>query len=84
MHQALDKQAYQLSRLDFNLHLFFTDDGSSTGPTDTEGVQLNTYGAEGIVNRLGSQTSKWKAQVQEQRRNIYDRHAMLNQRKKGE
>jgi len=54
------------------------DDGSSTGPTDTEGVQLNTYGAEGIVNRLGSQTSKWKAQVQEQRRNIYDRHAMLN------
>ena len=62
-----------------NVVLFFLDDGSSTGATDTEGVQLNTYGgAEGIVNRLGSQTSKWKAQVQEQRRNIYDRHAMLN------
>ena len=66
-----------LKPIHFNF-LFFTDDGSSTGPTDTEGVQLNTYGAEGIVNRLGSQTSKWKAQVQEQRRNIYDRHAMLN------
>ena len=65
--------------IDYNLtFVFFTDDASSTGPTDTEGVQLNTYGAEGIVNRLGSQTSKWKAQVQEQRRNIYDRHAMLN------
>ena len=57
----------------------FADDASSTGPTDTEGTQMNTYaGAEGIVNRLGSQTSKWKRQVQEQRRNIYDRHAMLN------
>jgi len=55
-----------------------SDDASSTGPTDTEGTQMNTYGAEGIVNRLGSQASKWKRQVQEQRRNIYDRHAMLN------
>jgi len=55
-----------------------SDDASSTGPTDTEGTQMNTYAAEGIVNRLGSQTSKWKRQVQEQRRNIYDRHAMLN------
>ena len=35
-------------------------------------------GAEGVINRLGTQQSKWKRQVQEQRRNIYDRHSMLN------
>ena len=37
-----------------------------------------TLGAEGVINRLGTQQSKWKRQVQEQRRNIYDRHSMLN------
>jgi len=31
-----------------------------------------------ILNRVGHQQSKWKRQVQEQRKNIYDRHAMLN------
>ena len=47
--------------------------------TDSEATQMRTYqGAEGVINRLGSQQSRWKLQVQEQRRNIYDRHAMLN------
>ncbi|ODN02488.1 hypothetical protein Ocin01_04195 [Orchesella cincta] len=31
-----------------------------------------------LLNRVGHQQSKWKRQVQEQRRNIYDRHTMLN------
>jgi len=31
-----------------------------------------------VLNRVGHQQSKWKRQVQEQRRNIYDRHTMLN------
>ncbi len=40
---------------------------------------MRTYrGAEAVINRLGNQQNKWKKQVQEQRRNIYDRHAMLN------
>jgi len=34
--------------------------------------------AGGVLNRVGHQQSKWKRQVQEQRRNIYDRHTMLN------
>merc|ERR1711997_312190 len=29
-----------------------SDDASSTGPTDAEGTQMNTYGAEGIVTAL--------------------------------
>merc|ERR1712062_805279 len=46
---------------------------------DGDATQMRTYrGAEGVINRLGTQQSKWKRQVQEQRRNIYDRHSMLN------
>lgn len=33
---------------------------------------------ENVIHRLGHQQTKWKRQVQEQRRNIYDRHNMLN------
>ncbi len=31
-----------------------------------------------VLNRVSSQQDKWKKQVLEQRRNIYDRHTMLN------
>jgi len=31
-----------------------------------------------VLNRVGHQQTKWKQQVQEQRKNIYDRHTMLN------
>lgn len=31
-----------------------------------------------VLNRVGHQQDKWKRQVREQRRNIYDRHTMLN------
>merc|ERR1719249_209328 len=31
-----------------------------------------------VMNRLSNQQTKWKQQVQEQRRNIYDTHRMLN------
>ena len=54
-----------------------SDDGGNQ--TDAESTQMSTYrGAEGVINRLGTQQSRWKRQVQEQRRNIYDRHSMLN------
>ncbi|KAL1518305.1 hypothetical protein ABEB36_001947 [Hypothenemus hampei] len=31
-----------------------------------------------VLNRVSTQQDKWKRQVKEQRRNIYDRHTMLN------
>lgn len=53
-----------------------------TDPTESDDgnySEMRTYqGAEGVINRLGTQQSRWKLQVQEQRRNIYDRHSMLN------
>lgn len=35
-------------------------------------------GSTNVLNRVGEQQDRWKRQVQEQRRNIYDRHTMLN------
>ncbi|XP_054159454.1 proton-transporting V-type ATPase complex assembly regulator TMEM9-like [Oppia nitens] len=31
-----------------------------------------------MLNRVGQQQTRWKKQVQEQRKNIYDKHTMLN------
>lgn len=31
-----------------------------------------------IINRVSDEQKKWKGTVQEQRKNIYDRHSMLN------
>ncbi|KAJ8668528.1 hypothetical protein QAD02_010191 [Eretmocerus hayati] len=49
------------------------DDTSVTpGMSHAMGVRGN------VLNRVGHQQDKWKRQVKEQRRNIYDRHTMLN------
>ena len=31
-----------------------------------------------VLNIVGQQQDKWKRQLKEQRRNIYDKHTMLN------
>jgi len=51
-------------------------------------VSLNTRGgsdpmisianSSNVLNRFGHQQDKWKKQVKEQRKNIYDRHTILN------
>lgn len=38
---------------------------------------MRSYGSS-MINRMGDQQVRWKRQVIEQRRNIYDRHSMLN------
>jgi len=45
--------------------------GPSASSTDA-GVRSN------VLNRVGNQQEKWKRQVREQRKNIYDKHTMLN------
>lgn len=50
------------------------EDDSSIGPGTS-----HPMGERGnVLNRVGHQQDKWKRQVREQRRNIYDRHTMLN------
>ncbi|KAJ1525481.1 hypothetical protein ONE63_010291 [Megalurothrips usitatus] len=46
--------------------------GGSEGVSHAMGVRSN------VLNRVGHQQDKWKRQVREQRRNIYDHHTMLN------
>lgn len=49
------------------------------GATATPGSSIHPLGARGnVLNRVGHQQDKWKRQVREQRKNIYDRHTMLN------
>ncbi|XP_012261806.2 uncharacterized protein CG1161 [Athalia rosae] len=53
-----------------------------TNEEDDSSVNPGTSHAMGVrgnvLNRVGHQQDKWKRQVREQRRNIYDRHTMLN------
>lgn len=51
------------------------DDGNlSTAPGTVNPMAVR----QNVLNRVGHQQDKWKRQVREQRRNIYDRHTMLN------
>jgi flagellar biosynthesis/type III secretory pathway M-ring protein FliF/YscJ len=46
---------------------------------EDESHQMTTTQQQGgVLDRVGHQQDKWKRQVREQRRNIYDRHTMLN------
>ena len=47
--------------------------GSGAGPPHPLRVRPHN-----MLGRVGHQQDKWKRQVQEQRRNIYDKHTMLN------
>lgn len=57
------------------LFLFCTQDDSS-GVTASTSHSMTVRGS--VLNRVGHQQDKWKKQVKEQRKNIYDRHTMLN------
>ncbi|CAI6349328.1 unnamed protein product [Macrosiphum euphorbiae] len=39
---------------------------------------VSTANSSNVLNRFGHQQDKWKKQVKEQRKNIYDRHTILN------
>ncbi|KAH7640569.1 proton-transporting V-type ATPase complex assembly regulator TMEM9 [Dermatophagoides farinae] len=49
---------------------------SSSGITDD--VNITAAGPIGVLNRVGHSQNKWKRQVKEQRRNIFDNHTILN------
>lgn len=54
-------------------------DAGLTAETLATGGGGSSGGARGnVLNRVGHQQDKWKRQVREQRKNIYDRHTMLN------
>ncbi|XP_065172397.1 uncharacterized protein CG1161 [Atheta coriaria] len=53
------------------------EDESAAGVSGP-GMSHNMSVRGNVLNRVGHQQDKWKRQVKEQRRNIYDRHTMLN------
>lgn len=52
------------------------EDDESTAGGSSQSQQMGVRG--NVLNRVTHQQDKWKRQVREQRRNIYDRHTMLN------
>ncbi|XP_050538462.1 uncharacterized protein CG1161 isoform X2 [Daktulosphaira vitifoliae] len=55
------------------------DDLPTAVTLDSRGsIDPSTSGSSNVLNRFGHQQDKWKKQVKEQRRNIYDRHTILN------
>lgn len=59
-----------------------TDDNEDEDNLNND-TPMRTYsnrgqGARGMIDMVGQSQDKWKKQVEIQRRNIYDRHTMLN------
>lgn len=52
--------------------------GSSPGASGSGTAHPMGMRSGNVLNRVGHQQDKWKRQVLEQRRNIYDKHTMLN------
>lgn len=57
-----------------------TNEEEESGSASSPGSSSHQMGVRGgnVLNRMGHQQDKWKRQVREQRKNIYDRHTMLN------
>lgn len=69
-------------RMKVNYQEHTNEEEESVGPSQIQLAFAGTSGArpEGgnVLNRVSVQQDKWKRQVKEQRKNIYDRHNMLN------
>ncbi|CAO1329903.1 unnamed protein product [Diamesa tonsa] len=78
----LNKRAKNQSS--YQEHLNEDDETASVGAASSSHVlpmvNVGRAGLSGVnvLNRVGHQQDKWKKQVIEQRKNIYDRHSMLN------
>ena len=66
------------SQPSYQEHTNEEEDGGSLEGGGAAGMSQPLRVRPNMLGRVGHQQDKWKRQVQEQRRNIYDRHAMLN------
>ncbi|XP_063545909.1 uncharacterized protein CG1161-like isoform X1 [Cydia strobilella] len=70
---CLDPLINKRAKASYQEHTNEDDESSTVGPSGQPmGVRGN------VLNRVTHQQDKWKRQVREQRRNIYDNHTMLN------
>jgi len=54
------------------------EDASTDGANSADEVAMSSRIKGDVLQRVGSQQDRWKRQVQDQRRRIYDQHQMLN------
>ncbi|BET03490.1 TMEM9 [Nesidiocoris tenuis] len=75
---CLDPLLNKRAKSNYVEHTNEEDDATSVGPSGapTSSHQMGIRG--NVLNRVGHQQDKWKRQVREQRKNIYDKHTMLN------
>ncbi|KAL0902131.1 hypothetical protein ABMA27_000075 [Loxostege sticticalis] len=69
---CLDPLINKRAKASYQEHTNEDDESTLGGPSTQMGARGN------VLNRVTHQQDKWKRQVREQRRNIYDRHTMLN------
>uniref|UniRef100_A0A0A9YFX8 Uncharacterized protein CG1161 n=1 Tax=Lygus hesperus TaxID=30085 RepID=A0A0A9YFX8_LYGHE len=75
---CLDPLLNKRAKSSYVEHTNEEDDTTSVGPSGAP-VSSHQMGVRGnVLNRVGHQQDKWKRQVREQRKNIYDKHTMLN------
>lgn len=60
-----------------SVHFWTAGNISSEGELQLRGA-TRTRAGSGVLDKVGAQQDRWKRQVQEQRRNIYDKRTMLN------
>jgi len=73
---CLDPLLNKRVKANYQEHTNEEDDVTLSG---VAGPSEHPMGVRGnVLNRVGHQQDKWKRQVREQRKNIYDRHTMLN------
>ncbi|XP_068155316.1 uncharacterized protein CG1161 [Drosophila tropicalis] len=68
-------------RVKANYQEHTNEDDEPTPPMPAASTSANNQelsARANVLNRVGHQQDKWKRQVREQRRHIYDRHTMLN------
>ncbi|XP_011184014.1 uncharacterized protein CG1161 [Zeugodacus cucurbitae] len=76
---CLDPLLNKRVKANYQEHTNEDDEASGTSPPLPSGIGNQEMNARAnVLNRVGHQTDKWKKQVREQRRHIYDRRTMLN------
>ncbi|XP_018799273.1 PREDICTED: uncharacterized protein CG1161 [Bactrocera latifrons] len=76
---CLDPLLNKRVKANYQEHTNEDDEASGTSPPLPTGMANQEMNSRAnVLNRVGHQTDKWKRQVREQRRHIYDRRTMLN------
>lgn len=76
---CLDPLLNKRVKANYQEHTNEDDDTTSVSPQTLPNNSAQELNARAnVLNRVGHQQDKWKKQVREQRRHIYDRRTMLN------